>query len=768
MTQTTDHSAPGGTVLDLTKRLPPEARAHLEQAAREDARRSAAGLADASTGTVRLSAETDNGQLLIIEQPGDGRRGLKALVPASLTNPDVWRHRGEVLTHAAGYHAAHSPVYAWRIVKLSSIGMYAELKAAAGYLLVTEYGEMIDEAKRQAKKQQGYADHSDVAQLRAERREKGKARRRENLTVLSATGFTSYVAAVVGIAQVWGLALAFPALIPVIGVMYACGARELRRRGADFVVFEPATEAEDAPLTDTLINKALRTAGVFTRDDQQIKLTAPIRAAEINGVEAAFRAEGITVTKLLAKSEDIAGALDVPEDWIDIRSLNSPSHISFWMTDRDPFAEHRPSPLLTHTGPIDAVKDGIPASFDKRGRPVMLKLVELMMLVGGATRAGKGLVLRNLVCGAAKDMRVRIRIATGKKPAEHSVYAPVLSTYMHKQPRRLSMLLDLYEKNIDDRSRKLARKGRSTPSAEDLEEMGIEILILDEAADYLDTNTPSKEKNALAEELTVKLDSIARAGAGVGVFLVIAVQDPKKGMIDTRLIANLLERWALRVADATSANAVLGSGSVGKGMRPQDIKRSQAPLGIRKGAEGEILTRAYMIDQNEAGEAAKIIAEAVQLRGQRGLLPGQRPDPIEDALVALTGYTTACGGIDGLGDPAPVGQPAAATEAAAVSILAELLAVFEDAGNPQRMKTSELLAGLEERDADRWSAAALGVAEGDVPSYVRTGGSELRKAIYAELDGTGRTLAAKGWTAGGRANGYYLSEVHTAAGIAPE
>ncbi|MFE2529448.1 hypothetical protein ACFXEL_35075 [Streptomyces sp. NPDC059382] len=766
MTYTTDHSAPGGTVLDLTERLPPEAREHLEQVARDAVRTSAAGLADVSTGSIKLPDAAD-GQVLTVEQLDDERRrGLKVLVPSSLTNPDVWRHRGEVLAHAAGYHAAHSPVYVWRIAKLSTIGLYAELKAAAGYLLVTEHGEMIDEAKRQAKKQ-GYADHSDVAQLRAERRQIGKTRRRENLTVLSATGFTSYAAAVVGIAQVWGLALTFPALIPVIGVLYACGARELRRRGADFVVFETATEAEDAPLSDAMINRALRTAGIFSRDDQQIKLTTPIRAAEINGVEAAFRAEGITVSKLLAKSEDIAGALDVPEDWIDIRSLGSPSHISFWMTDRDPFAEHRASPLLTHKGPIDAVKDGIPASFDKRGRSVMLKLVELMMLVGGATRAGKGLVLRNLVCGAAKDMRVRIRIATGKKPAEHSVYAPVLATYMHKQPRRLSALLDLLEKDIDDRSRKLARKGRSTPSDQDLEEMGIELLIIDEAADYLDTNTPSKAKNELAEELTVKLDSIARAGAGVGVFLVIAVQDPKKGMVDTRLIANLLERWCLRVADANSANAVLGSGSVGRGMRPQDIKRAQAPLGIRKGAEGEILTRAYMIDQNERGEAAKIIAEAVQLRGQRGLLPGQRPDPVEDALIALTGRTTACGGLDGLGDPAPAAQGTAGTDGETASILAELLAVFEASGDPQRMKTSELLVGLTERDPDHWSAAALKVPEDDSAGYVRTGGGELRKAIDAELEGTGRTLAAKGWTAGGRANGYYLQDVRAAAGIAP-
>ncbi|NED05573.1 hypothetical protein G3I55_28410, partial [Streptomyces sp. SID6648] len=137
-----------------------------------------------------------------------------------------WQHRRAVLTHAAGYHAARSPLYLGRLVKLSSIGLWTELGSAWSYLFVTEYGEMIAEARAQAKAK-GYADHSDVAQLRAERRAIGQARRRENLTVLSATGVTSYVAVVVAVAEVWGMAMAAPALLPVVGVMYACGLREV-------------------------------------------------------------------------------------------------------------------------------------------------------------------------------------------------------------------------------------------------------------------------------------------------------------------------------------------------------------------------------------------------------------------------------------------------------------------------------------------------------------------------------------------------------------
>ncbi|MDW8803664.1 hypothetical protein P1P68_02290 [Streptomyces scabiei] len=767
MTQPTDHTATGGQVIDLIDRLPPQQRDVLEKSARAEVRNTAAGIVDSTTGTVRLSGEVGDQALPVIEQLDDERRpGLRALVPASLTNPDVWRHRRDVLAHAAAYHTVKSPIYLWRLVRLSSIGLKSEASAAFSYLFVTEYGGMIREARQSVKNKDGIFDNFDVANLRLERRRLGKARRRENLTTLSATGVTSYVALVVAVAELWGMAMTVPALIPLVGALIVCGLREIDRSGPVDLFDQPA-EAADAPLTDTRLNDALRTAGIL-REDEAIQLTSPVLAAD-GGVEVRFRAKGVTVSMLRAKSEQIAGALDVSEDWIDIQQISSPGHISFWMTDTDPFDGHRPSPLMKLNGPIDAVEDGIPASFDKRGRSVMLKLLELMALIGGASRAGKGLVLRNLVCGAAFDPRVRIRIATGKKPAEHSVYAPVLSTYIHKQGQRLSLILDLYEREIDDRSRYLARKGRSTPDDADLAEMGIELLILDEAADYLDSNTPNKGRNAMAEELTGKLDSIARAGAGVGVYLVLAIQDPKKGMVDTRLLANLLERWALRVADATSANAVLGSGSVGKGMRPQDITREQAPLGVRKGAEGELLTKAYMIDQNKKGEAAQLIARAVTIREQAGALPGQRPDPIEERLIALTGLSSVQGGVDGLGDPAPAGAPTGpAGGDGGPGILAEMLAVFRAANDPERMRTSDLLAGLTELDPDSWSAAALGVTAGDDGAYARTGGAELRRAIDAELEGTGRTLAARGWTAGGRANGYYLREVRTAAGIAPE
>ncbi|MFE5847812.1 FtsK/SpoIIIE domain-containing protein, partial [Streptomyces niveus] len=650
MTRTTDRPAPGGQVIDLTDRLPPQPQDNLERAARDQARTSPAGLADAGTGTVRLSSEID-GDLAVEELRDERSRGLRALVPASLTNPDVWRHRGDILAHAVGFHLAHSPVYAWRIARLSAVGLWAELGAAGGYLLATEYGADIDEAKREAKKG-GFADNGDVAHLRAERRRIGKARRRENLTVLAATGFTSYTAAVVGISQVWGLAMTFPALAPVIGVLYACGARELRRRGNDFVVFEPAALDEEAPLTDAQINRALRAAKVFTSDEQEVRMVGLIERADANASKCTFKLpDGVTVSKLVEKREEIAGALQVDVNWLDIKEDGHPGRCSFWIASSDPFDTVRRSPLLGRTTALDLWHDGAPIAYNKRGETRRLTIRDIMLLIGGATRTGKGMALRNLICALALDPRINVRIVDGKPTGEHLVYAPIAATMFGRERDRLDLLLDAYEAEIERREDLLASLGQSKMTAKLLKKLSIEILIIDELATY----TRKSVKGAAAR--MDRLELLSSVGAGLGVLMVVATQHPEVDVISAGLRGNMTGRWAQRTADADGTNAILGKGATGRGMRAHDIPRDKRGLGwLDMDGIAEELARSFLIDEEEAGEASEIIAVGVELRRAAGRLPGQWDDPIETYLVHMTGLSSAAGGPGGRGKPGRPGQ----------------------------------------------------------------------------------------------------------------
>ncbi|WP_331720887.1 FtsK/SpoIIIE domain-containing protein (plasmid) [Streptomyces sp. NBC_01241] len=747
MTQTTDHSAPSGQVLDLTKRLPPEARDHLEQAARNEARTSAAGLADASTGTVKLSSEVD-GEPFVVEQLDDERRrGLKVLIPASLTNPDVWRHRGEVLAHATGYHAAHSPVYVWRIVKLSSIGLYAELGAAWGYLLATEYGADIDEAKREAKRK-GFADNGDVAQLRAERKQVGKARRRENLTILSATGFTSYTAAVVGIAQVWGLAMAFPALIPVIGVMYACGARELRRRGDDYVVFEPAALDEDAPLTDAQINRALRIAVPAFKEDDEIQLVGLIQRADINAAQCVFKLPAhVTVSKLIEKREEIAGALQVDENWLDIKQDGHPTRCSFWIATSDPFDKVRRSPLLGQTTPLDLWNDGAPIAYNKRGETRRLTIRDIMLLIGGATRTGKGMALRNLICALALDPRINVRIVDGKPTGEHLVYAPIAATMFGRERNRLDFLLDAYEAEIERREDLLASLGESKMTAKLLKQLSIEILIIDELATYTRKNVPGSAARM------ARLEFLSSVGAGLGVLLVLATQHPEVEVITAGLRGNMTGRWAQRTADADGTNAILGKGATGRGMRAHDIPRDKRGLGwLDMDGIAEELARSFLIDEENAGEASEIIARGVELRRAAGRLPGQWDDPIEAYLVQMTGLSSVAGGPGGRGKPGRPGQAAANA-----TVLDVLVDAFKD--DADRLPLVDVRAVFAAWNPREWAQAS----DEDDATYEGRFGKALGALIDEQLEGTGVELEPKRWRAGeGRVRGYLLADVEAA------
>ncbi|RPK32642.1 DNA translocase FtsK [Streptomyces sp. ADI92-24] len=750
MTQATDHSAPSGQVIDMTKRLPPESRANLEKAARAEALSSSAGVSDARTGTVRLSAEVD-GQDIVVEQLDDARRrGLRALLPASLTNPDVWAHRGEVLAHAAGFHAAHSPVYAWRIVKLSSIGLWAEASTAWGYLLATDYGADIDEAKREAKKNKGFADNGDVAQLRAERRQIAKARRRENLTVLSATGFTSYLAAVVGIAEVWGLAMTFPALIPVIGVMYACGARELRRRGNDFVVFEPAALEEDAPLTDAQINQALRIAVPSFKEDDEIQLVGLIQRADINAAQCVFKLPAhVTVSKLIEQREGIAGALQVDENWLDIKQDGHPTRCSFWIATSDPFEKVRRSPLLGQSTPLDLWNDGAPIAYNKRGETRRLTIRDIMLLIGGATRTGKGMALRNLICALALDPRINVRIVDGKPTGEHLVYAPIAATMFGRDRNRLDFLLDAYEAEIERREDLLASLGESKMTAKLLKKLSIEILIIDELATYTRKSVPG------AAARLSRLEFLSSVGAGLGVLLVVATQHPEVDVIPAGLRGNMTGRWAQRTADADGTNAILGKGATGRGMRAHDIPRDKRGLGwLDMDGIAEELARSFLIDEENAGEASEIIAVGWELRRAAGRLPGQWDDPIEAYLVQMTGLSSAAGGPGGRGKPGRPGQAAADA-----TVLDVLLGAFEEEAD--RVPLADVRAAFAAWNADEW-----GQKDGeDDATYEARFGKDLGALLDEQLDGTDTELEPKRWRVGegqGRVRGYLLAGVEAA------
>ncbi|MYX18441.1 hypothetical protein GTY67_34395 [Streptomyces sp. SID8374] len=779
----------------------PERGDQLEKLARAAVRGTRGGMADATTGTPRDLPVLPEPASLVFEDDED-QEHTGTLVPAPRTGTDAWSwkdafppgtfdsaawaHRKKVALHKLAWHAGHSHLYAWRLTRLSGIGMVAGARDGWHYYSAQEYADMVDTARRKG------LNPDIVAALREERLETARARRREPLLVGATTAVLTAIAAAVAVADVYGLLAASPAALLTLGILSALGLREHRRRNPEAALsaafaLSAASTAEDAPLTDDLLNRILRTAKVFTKDEHQITLLEPIRPAEINGVLAVFKLpDDLQVSSLVAKKEAIAGALDVEPHWIDIKEDGSPRRCSFWYSSSDPFGKPRTSPLVDEPERQDVWNRGILIGFNRRGLPVYLKLRHVMALLGGMSRTGKGMLLRNLIVGLGLDPRVNLRLVAGAKPGEHRGYGPICSTFFGRRPERLITLLEAFLREAYRREGVLEDQGRAKFGEKDLDEFPLEILIIDEYKQYANasvripdpTDDEGRRTFKACDRIAELIEEIAAFAAALNMTILISTQDPDANTVPRGYKSNTGARAATRTGGAIQTNAILKDGATGAGLRAHEIPESLAGGAIVDidGAPGELI-RSFFIEDEEFDGAAELIRAGLYLREELGRAPGQFVDRIEEYLIEVTGASSLAGGPTGSGRPGPLTDTAVMVET--TTVLTHILDAFAKAGDVDRLRTADLLPLLAALDPDTFSYEALGVEEPDADAdekavkaataaYNRAGGRRLAEEIAKVLDGTDHELFTREWTTAPRGRGYLLAEVRQAAGIAPE
>ncbi|MFD4178162.1 hypothetical protein [Streptomyces anulatus] len=776
----------------------PDRQDLLEKMARLQVHGTRAGMADATTGSEHEIAvpappvETVVGGLVFEDDNEDQEHDGAAPVPAPRPPSDgwswqdafpagtfdsaVWAHRKKVFLHSLARHAGHTHVYAWRLSKLSGLGVMAGTRDSWHYYTAQEYADMVDTARRKN------LNPDIIAALREERNETARTRRREPLLVGASTAVLTVIAAAVAVADVYGLLAASPAAVLMLGILSTLGLREHKRRNPDEELSQvfalPFGTGPDVPLTDSLLNKVLRTAKVL-KEGQQITLTEPIRPAEIKGVEAKFKLpEEVTFSQLMAKREQIAAALDVEVHWLDIQQDGSPSRVSFWYCTSDPFGEARTSPLVDTPEQTDVWKRGILIGFNRRGMPIYLKLRHVMALLGGMSRTGKGMLLRNLICGLGLDPRVNLRLVAGAKPGEHRGYAPICSTFFGRRPERLIALLDALLREAYRREDYLEEQGRAKLGEKDLDRFPLEILIIDEYKQYAsssvripDWSDPKGERTIkAADRIAEQLEELGAFAAALNITVLVSTQDPDANTIPRGYKSNSGARVATRTGGSVQTNAILKDGATGAGLRAHDIPESLKGGAIVDidGAPGEII-RGFFIEDEEYDGAADIIAAGRELRESLGRAPGQFADEVEEFLIAVTGESSLAGGPTGSGRPGH--KDSEADEPEEVTVLTLMLDAFAKAGDVDRLRTADLLPLLADLAPETFSYEALGVdeeADGAKATYNRQGGKKIAEEIAKALDGTDRELTTSEWTVAPRGRGYLLADVRAAAGIAPE
>lgn len=713
-TTTTEHGEPEAALVDLAAYRDPETLDRIEEMARAQVRQTEAGVADLRTGTVRLdkpeTGEAEGGvfeQLDEDELDEDERAswGLRPLIPETLTDPGVWRQRRAVWANAAAYHSLRSPVYVWRFARVSALGARVGLRDAWSYLFATEYGELADKVRRA----KAGAEH--IADLRADRRKEAKQRRKEPLTVYALTGFTSYSAALVALGETWGLALAFPALIPLVGLLYALGHREMVRRAPDertFALLDNVVEMTDGPVTDERITKVLREIKVIGAEDE-IRPKGLATRDEAGNLTIGFRlpAGPATFAVLERKAEAFAGGLGLPLERIELTEGETSKEVTLWVAPVVPFSAPAPaSPLVT--AERWSIWDGVPFGANRKGIRKTLQVLWSSMLFGGAQGYGKTGAMYLPAAAGVLDPNCRILLADFKGGADWEELEGIAHrAIIGADPASVEAFVELIDELIEEMDNRFAKirampkrerpDMRLTPEMAEAHGMPVLMLLVDEIQEAFGVLL-TREKGAQEFAAVVeKLARLIRRGRACGLIIVAAAQRPDAKSVPTAFRDVILKRYSVHTVDDTSSDMILGDGAA---------KRGHTAAGLGKIGVG-ILAEEAGAEKIQPDRITPQAFEEICLRGRA----------LRIAAGTLTGH-------------------AASGLLSAVGILAQIKTAFDTAGVDE-LGSADVARLLNGQDPAAGWAQRDGESDKAWSSRI---GARLGREIDEALDGTGRTL----------------------------
>lgn len=245
---------------------------------------------------------------------------------------------------------------------------------------------------------------------------------------------------------------------------------------------------------------------------------------------------------------------------------------------------------------LDLHHDPIPLGVSTTGEPVALTLAG-HMLVGGATGAGKSVVLHNIVAGICCGPGAELVVADAKAELA-GLLAPV-ATMVAADLDDAMCLLDHAAGVMT------SRRGRPGPHRP-------LVVVVDELAAYTALDGITKTERVMRERFRGLLCDLAARGRSASVHVVAATQKPSVDVVPSGFRDNCIQRIALYCATRDASDTVLGAGSAAAGVDaarlPADLPGSFIARGI---GPRPISGRAYHLD---AYALAGFVAHGATLR----------------------------------------------------------------------------------------------------------------------------------------------------------
>ncbi|MEH1126482.1 FtsK/SpoIIIE domain-containing protein [Micromonospora sp. CPCC 206061] len=244
-----------------------------------------------------------------------------------------------------------------------------------------------------------------------------------------------------------------------------------------------------------------------------------------------------------------------------VRYRDRPRHMWLVFIRRDPLTQIVP-PL-----PVPSEPDftALPLGLREDLEVYALRLLATHLLIAGATRMGKGSVIWSLVRALAAGISsglVQVWAIDPKGGMELAIGQALFARYCDDDWSAMADLLDQAVEVMRERQARLRGKVRvHTPTVDD----PLIVILIDEIA-CLVAYLPDSE---LRGRITASLALLLSQGAGLGVLVVAAVQDPRKEVLSLRDL--FPTRVALGLTDRGQVDLVLGDGARDRGALADQI-----------------------------------------------------------------------------------------------------------------------------------------------------------------------------------------------------
>ncbi|MGY0024579.1 cell division protein FtsK [Streptomyces sp. YJ-C3] len=591
---------------------------------------------------------TEPGSPVMVDQPtratGPGYLGRlvnakrREVVPvwlrslAELKTATTWVARH--YTHAAGYHALRSPIYALRLAFQAPTGA-AKFVGSTMRWVTDREGEPVRLA---AVRREDAAEY-----LKLSRQRDGRVRLRTLVTVLGLFVGLGTALAMYVLAPDWLLTVSVSALVMALG---------FNGRRADAPLIHRAVEMPKATkLTSDIVLRALGALGIPAINSAQTKggdgftFTAPITR---DG--PGWRAEGdlpygVTVTDVIERREKLASGLRRPLGcvWPEAVADEHTGRLVLWVGDQDMSKAKQPAWPLAKSGTVDLFK---PAAYgtDQRGRWTELTLMYIAGIIGAIPRMGKTFLLRLLLLIAALDPRAELHTYDMKGTGDLDPVGKAVSyrhgagdddeviTYLLNDARALREELRRRTKVIRELPRDLCPESKVTSELASKRSLGLHPIIVgvDECQVLFEHPEHGKEFEEIFTDLV-------KRGPATGIVVLLATQRPDAKSLPTGISANASLRLCLKVMGQLENDMVLGTSAYKRGVRATMF--AWADKGIHylvgEGSDARIVRSIYV----DGRDAERIAARARAAREKAGLLSGyalgEEPETTEAAYDLL-------------------------------------------------------------------------------------------------------------------------------------